>query len=577
MPERVIGPADPAGALADLRSARRRNRVAQIHWIDALYQVYVTAFFSIIAVLLVSGWLAGDRLGPWRTFLVSREGPDVIGIGVAAAILVGLRSGARGGPVAVEAADARHVLLAPIDRALALRGPVLRQLRFGAFAAVVVGALGGQFAARRLTGGSPVAWVACGALATLVILGLGYGAALLAGGHRLPIRIANLVGVVLLAWAVGDVVDVVHWSPTGLVGAIPFWPVEWVPEALATVAVAVVAVLVGLRGIGGIPLEAAERRTRLVGQLRFAATMQDLRTVLVLRRQLALELPRTRPWIRSRGPGRFPVWHRGVRGLLRWPFARLVRLAALGLAAGAALHMVADGTGVMVIPAGLLLYVAALDAVEAMAQEADHPGRSDGVPRPIGDLLVRHLAIGVVAMVVVGALGGAMALALDPERSVLAVAGIAVLPAALAAVAGAALSVLQGIQEPSEAWDLAPPEVQGTRTLARVGGPPLIAVIGVLPTFLAVRAAERGTSDPFGAAAAGSLVAVAVALFAFGWVHQRESIKAWFRQAQEQAGMSSPRRDGDDRPTPTATRARAATAPRKPAPTKVTTTLPRKR
>src|SRR4051794_41361499 len=36
-------------------------------------------------------------------------------------------------------------------------------------------------------------------------------------------------------------------------------------------------------------------RTELVGQLRFAVTLQDLRTVLVLRRQLAQERPRARP------------------------------------------------------------------------------------------------------------------------------------------------------------------------------------------------------------------------------------------------------------------------------------------
>ena len=53
-----------------------------------------------------------------------------------------------------------------------------------------------------------------------------------------------------------------------------------------------------MRLVAGSSLEAAERRTELVGQLRFAVTLQDLRTVLVLRRQLAQERPRSRPWIR---------------------------------------------------------------------------------------------------------------------------------------------------------------------------------------------------------------------------------------------------------------------------------------
>ncbi|MET0882200.1 MAG: hypothetical protein ABWZ14_11670, partial [Acidimicrobiales bacterium] len=132
MPERPVGPADPAAALADLRSARRRKRVADIHWIDALYQVYLAALVSLAAVLLLSSWIGGERLGPLRTAQVLHDGPDIVGVGVALAILIGLRSGARGGPLAIEPADARHVLLAPIDRALALRSPALHQLRFAA-------------------------------------------------------------------------------------------------------------------------------------------------------------------------------------------------------------------------------------------------------------------------------------------------------------------------------------------------------------------------------------------------------------------------------------------------------------
>lgn len=572
MPERPFGPPDPSAALAALRSARRRKRVADIHWIDALYQVYLTAFVSLFVVLLLSSWIGGERLGPWRTSLVLRDGPDVIGVGVALAILVGLRSGARGGPLAVEPPDARHVLLAPIDRGLALRQPVLRQLRFASFVAVVVGAIGGQLAVRRL-GDEPVLWVLCGAAFALVALGLAYGAALLAGGRRAPVLVANLVGGGLLVWAVADVADLVHFSPTGLVGTIPLWPLEFEPLALIAVAVAVVAVVVGIAGVGGISMEAAERRTHLVGQLKFAATLQDLRTVMVLRRQLAMELPRTRPWIRERSHGRLTVWHRGVRGVLRWPASRVVRLVGFGIVAGVCLRAVGDGTIPLALVAGAALYLAALDAVEPMAQEADHPGRSEGLPRPIGDLLVRHLAVGAVVMTLVALVAAAVAVALGPDRGALAVAAIAVPPAALAAAAGAALSVLSGIQEPSASWDLVPPEVQGTRTALRVGGPPLVAVIGVVPVALARSALQRGT-DPFGAAATGAVIALVVAALAVGWIHQREQIKAWFHNLQEQAG-TVPAAAGAG---PAAARPRPGARPvRKPTPTRVTTTLPRKR
>lgn len=580
MPERPVGPADPAAALADLRSARRRKRVADIHWIDALYQVYLAALVSLAAVLLLSSWIGGERLGPLRTAQVLHDGPDIVGVGVALAILIGLRSGARGGPLAIEPADARHVLLAPIDRALALRSPALHQLRFAAFVAVVVGGIGGQLAVRRL-GDEPVLWILSGAAFTLTTLGLAYGAALIAGGRRLSIGVANVVGVALLAWAVADAVDPlrinIHYSPTGLVGTIPFWPLEFEPLALIAAVLAIVFVLLGVTGLGGLSLEAAERRTRLVGQLKFAATLQDLRTVMVLRRQLAMELPRTKPWIRERGSGRLPVWHRGMRGVLRWPAARVVRLIGFGVVAGICLRGVANGTIPLVIVAGLALYLAALDGVESMAQEADHPGRNEAIPRPIGDLLVRHLGVGALVMTLVALVGAGVGVAVEPSLGALAVAAIAVPAAALAASGGAALSVLQGIQEPSATWDLIPPEVAGMRSAFRIAGPPVLAVIGCLPVALARSALENG-GDPFGAATTGAIIALIFTALAAGWIHQREQIKAWFRDLQESAGTAP---GAASRPAPataggggTTSRAKPT---RKPAPTRVTTSLPKKR
>jgi hypothetical protein len=568
-----VGPADPAQALADLRAARRRRRVADVHWIDALYQVYLTGFFSLVAVLFVSSWIGGEELGPWRTSLVLRDGPDVIGVAVAIAVLVGLRSGARGGPLSIEAPDARHVLLAPIDRGLALRGPAYKQLRFFTFVAVVVGAVGGQLASHRLPGNA-FAFAGSGAAFALVTLGLAYGAALIAGGRRLPILAANVIGGLLVAWAIADAVDTIHLSPTGLVGTIPLWPLEFEPLAFIPAAFALALVLVGIAGLRGVSVERAERRTQLVGQLRFAATLQDLRTVMVLRRQLAMELPRSEPWIRQRSPGRLPVWHRGVRGVLRWPLVRIVRLAGLGIVAGVSLRAVADGTLPLVLVAGIALYVAALDGVEAMAQEADHPGRSEGLPRPIGDLLIRHLGVGAAVMTVVALIGAAVAIALEPSMSAVAMAAIAVPPAALAAAAGAALSVLQGIQEPSASFELSQPELAGMRTVFRVAGPPLVVVVGCLPVLLSRSALDNG-GDPFGTAATGAVLGLVVTALAGGWIHQREQIKAWFAGLQEQAG-TAPASNRPARAEAT-TRPPARTSGRKPTPTKVTTSLPKKR
>ncbi len=40
-----------AAVIADLRRARRKQRVAAIHWVDALYQVYVTGIVAVAHVV----------------------------------------------------------------------------------------------------------------------------------------------------------------------------------------------------------------------------------------------------------------------------------------------------------------------------------------------------------------------------------------------------------------------------------------------------------------------------------------------------------------------------------------------
>ena len=88
-------------------------------------------------------------------------------------MLAGLRSGARGGPLAIEEAEVQYVLLAPVDRGAALRPAALRQMRIAALAGAVLGAVVGNFVFRRVPGlaassGSP-AWRCFGALLPVCI------------------------------------------------------------------------------------------------------------------------------------------------------------------------------------------------------------------------------------------------------------------------------------------------------------------------------------------------------------------------------------------------------------------------
>ena len=115
--------ADSAAVIADLRRTRRRQRVAAIHWVDALYQVYITGIVSVVVIVLASGAVGDGKLDDAALADVKLHGPGALGLLIALAVFAGLRSGSRGGPLALERPDVRHVLLSPVDRGVALRGP----------------------------------------------------------------------------------------------------------------------------------------------------------------------------------------------------------------------------------------------------------------------------------------------------------------------------------------------------------------------------------------------------------------------------------------------------------------------
>jgi hypothetical protein len=241
--------ADLEGNLAAWRGYRRGKRTADIHWIDLLYPAYLTAFFGLIVVIGVSGAIGDVPLTDAQIAEVLDIGPGWLG-GIAALVLtVGLRSGSRGGPLALDRADVRHVLLAPVDRTTALRGPALRRLRFMVFVGVVVGGIAGNLAVKRFPG-QEVAWIAVGALAATTAVCLGLGAALTASGTRMPRWAATLLGVVLLAAALADGVGAIGWSPTAPFGDILLWPLEFRPDGLVPILVGAALVAVGCRLLG---------------------------------------------------------------------------------------------------------------------------------------------------------------------------------------------------------------------------------------------------------------------------------------------------------------------------------------
>jgi hypothetical protein len=532
--------ADLEGALVDWRQFRRKKRVADIHWIDAFYQAYLTGIIGLVVVALASSAIGDDLATSAQVRSVLADGPGWLGGLAAFALALGLRSGSLGGPLALERAEVRHVLLAPVDRTSALRAPAVRQLRFVAFVGLVVGAIAGHLAGRRLPGVA-VGWIATGALAGVTLVGLSVGAALVASGVRLPRWVGSAVGVALLAAAVADGTDVIAWSPTAPFGDLALWPLEVRLDGAAPVVVALALVVAGLALLGRASLEAAERRSTLVGQLRFAATMQDLRTVIVLRRQLAMELPRLRPWItlRVRGTGRWPIAVRGLRGVLRWPAARVARLLLLGAVAGLALRGAWTGTTPLVLLAGVALFLAGLDAVEPLAQEVDHPSRRDASPLDAAAIHLQHIPVGLLTMAVAAAVAALAAGVPGPGQLPASLAALLALPLALGGLGGALVSVLGSPVGMSEGWSLAPPEAQGMRLAFRTAWPPGVAVIGAVPVLLARSAVEDGRTALAGAQ---PMVAAAVLLFGLicGWVRVRDDVARWWKAQME---LAQPKRD----------------------------------
>lgn len=514
-------------ALRDLRRARRRRRLAESPWSDAAYRAYVTALVGLFVAHTAIGLVGDAPLGTRTAARVLGDGPAWAGLVVAVVVLVGARSGSRGGPLAVEAADVQHVLLSPHARSAALARPVTRVLASGLALGGVTGALVGVLLEQRLPApGAAAAWWI--AMATLgAAAGLSFVAVGLLTASRVVPGVAVRAGAwLLVAWASLDVAGAPTAAPTTILGQLGFWPVRESAPALVALGAVVTLALVVPWCIGGLSIEAARHRTALLGQLRFAVTRQDLRTAMLLRRQLSAERHRSRPWVRIRG-GRvgdaLPVAVRDLQSLARWPLGRAARLLGLAATWGLSTAGLWLGTSPLAIVAGLALFVAALDVVEPLAQELDHPGRLQAVPHDAGSLLAHHLVVPVVVMSAVVGIGAVVALAVTPDPELGVVLAISVVPVALAAVAGAAVSVVSEPTLDAASEALLPPEAAGPRLVLRVGWPPAVAVLGQLPLFTAERVSRAGL-DPVPDATTAIVPVVVLSALIFAWVRYRSAI-----------------------------------------------------
>lgn len=486
---------------------------------ESLYRLYLGVIFGGWGLALISGALADLRVDRHAVGEIQRHGAAGVGLLVAVAVAGGLRSGARGGPLVLEAADVQHVLLAPIDRRAALRRVAVRRLRTAGFVGLVAGVIAGNFAFRRLPG--PTAqWLLFGGVFGAAVAVWALAAGLIASGRRMHRTVAWLVGVLIVAWSVADLAGGRVSSPASMLGELALWPMHRAGDSFGLPAVglgiATLAAVLGLAGLGGISLDAARRRAGLAAQLRFAVTTQDLRAIILLRRQLASELPRRRPWLRIAASGgvRGAVWMRDWRSFLRWPLVRVARVCVLGVVAGLSLLGAWRGTTPLVLVASLAVMVAAFDAVEPIGQEVDHPMRLALLPVGAREVIRRHLLAPEVLMAAVLLIAVGAAIAAGAPADLAGVLVVMVLPTAVLSLYCAALSVTN---DPF-AYVLAP-----ALGYLQTGVPVALLIIGVGAPVILARAAARHGASAVGTSVPAELVVLLICWGLSSWLGHRVS------------------------------------------------------
>jgi hypothetical protein len=523
-----IVPRRMASVVAQMRRTRRLRRLGSLEWFEIAYRVYLAALLGGGVVLWLSGLVSDDPATASQIASLTEYGPAVIGAGAALAIAFGLRSGSDGGPVSIEPPDVRHLLLAPVPHRQVLTRPVVQRLRSMAFTGLLVGVIAGQLAARRLPG-SGEAWAASAGIAVGAMGALFVAVAIITHVLHLPRWLATLLALLVLV-AQGFAIAGRIPGPGDSIGSFALWGLRVHPVDIIGIAVVVALSVIAILLAGNLRVEPLVRRGDLVSQLRFAVTLQDLRTVVLLRRQLRGEQPRARPWFGLRptltGSPASAIWQRGWRGLLRYPVARLTRMGALAIVAGIAAVAVLRGTTPAIVAIGIALYLLGLDAVEPLSQEIDHPDHTDGVPIERGWMMAHHIAAPALALVPFAVIGAVAVAVLEPDAWWGALA--LCIPVTWVGVSGAVISIVRDapnpLAPPTASSAAVPPEFAGFTSTIRLLYPLVISTASGLAVVAAREQPGVGTVVRMDVA----LLIVAVGIG--WWVRKRDGWRVKIRE-----------------------------------------------
>lgn len=543
--------ASDAALVRELRRVRRERRLGDTEWFDVLYRVYLFALVGTAVVLFISDSIDGLIEEPIATDDILRDGPSIAGVVAVLALGIGLRNGADGGPVSVESADVRHLLLTPISRSRILIRPITQRLRSVAFALALSLGILGQLVGREVEG-SRAAWAASGALFGVMLAAFYVGGAVVSHALRIPRWLASTVFVFAVVWQV-----VTAWriwfdeasgweriGPGNLAGSVLFWGIRQRGIDVLALVAASALVLAALALGGRLRLQPLERRGQLVSQLRFAATVQDIRTVVLLRRQLRAESVRQHPWIGRRGraiptvPAKRPprarhldagagprlptfIWRRGAVAFNRLPVSRLLRMGSLAALAGITGSLTVSNSWLFIVPFVGSTFLLGLEALEPLAQEVDRPDLTDGFPVARGWLFANHLVAPAVVLTILGLVGATAASVVDPDHA--AAAFVLAVPIAWAGAIGGVVTTVGDAPDPLVIQNttltgadrgaespLAMPEFAGFSNIAKGAIPIVLSAIAAGP-IVAMR------FQPDAAMVGRSLVGVTLCLAVMIW------------------------------------------------------------
>ena len=352
----------------------------------------------------------------------------------------------------------------------------------------------------------------------------------------IPRWVATTLALVVLAAQVAAVA----WGwpgPGDGLGSLAMWGMRTHPRDLISAAAVVLLAGAALLIADRLRLEPLTRRADLVSQLRFAVTVQDLRTVVLLRRQLRGERPRSTPWIRlgrATGPVRptMAVVQRGLRGLARYPASRLARMAATAVLAGlavgrrAARHHAGDAR----CWCGLVPSRPRRDRAAVAGDRPSRRRRRSAAQR--GWLLLRHLAAPIVALTPFALIGAVTVGVAQP--SALAAALALALPVTLAGACGSVVSVVRDAADPLQAPSATvPPEFAGASSFIRLAVP---IVISTIPALTALAMRERPAADT---AVRMAVLDVLVIAATATWVRKGDEWRAKMRSFAEAGRRAS--------------------------------------